>query len=59
MGKLYTCAEIADYYSVPIRTVWFWIREKKISAIKVGKYYRVSEEALRQFEQSQKTNARL
>lgn len=59
MGKLYTCAEIADYYSVLIRTVWFWIREKKISAIKVGKYYRVSEEALRQFEQSQKTDARL
>lgn len=55
MGKLYTCAELSDYYQVPLRTVWFWIRSKKISAIKIGKEYRIPEEAIKEFEAENKT----
>lgn len=55
MGKLYTCAEIAGKYRVQTRTVWDWIRSKKLVAIKVGKGYRVKEEDLELFEDSRKT----
>ena len=55
MGKLYTCEEISEYYRVPLNTVWFWIRNKKISAIKVGREYRISEDAIKEFEEKNKT----
>jgi len=55
MEKLYTCAEIADRYSVPVGTVWRWIRRKMIPAINLGKEYRISEIDLKQFEKERKT----
>lgn len=55
MDKLYTCAEIADRYSVPMGTVWLWIRDKKFPAIKIGKGYRVAEDDLRKFEAERRT----
>ena len=55
LDKLYTCAEIADRYSVPIGTVWLWIRDKKFPAIKIGKGYRVAEADLRKFEAERRT----
>lgn len=51
MDKLYTCEEVANRYSVKQTTVWAWIREGMISSLKVGKQYRISESALKEFEQ--------
>lgn len=50
MDKFYTCKEIAERYNVKIDTVWQWIRQKKLSAIKLGKVFRIKEEALSIFE---------
>jgi excisionase family DNA binding protein len=55
LGKLYTCAEIAERYSVQLITVWDWIRKKKLPAIKLGKQYRITEEAIQSFEESRRT----
>jgi excisionase family DNA binding protein len=55
LTKLYTCNDIADRYGVKILTVWDWIREKKLPAIKIGKEYRVGEEDIIQFEESHRT----
>ncbi|WP_312281766.1 helix-turn-helix domain-containing protein [Oscillibacter sp.] len=50
MGKLYTCDEVAERYGVKVITVWDWIRKGRLEAIKMPKGYRVSEEALREYE---------
>lgn len=55
MAHLYTCAEVAERYSVEVITVWDWIRKRKLGAIKLGKEYRISEEDLRHFEDSRRT----
>ncbi len=55
MTKLYTCDEVATRYGVEKETVWKWIRTKKMVALKVGKCYKVSEEHLKQFEESKST----
>ena len=54
MPKLFTCEEVAERYSVQVITVWDWIRKKKLSAMKIGKHYRVTEDDIKAFE----TNAR-
>ena len=55
MDNLYTCDKIAKRYNVPIGTVWLWIREKKLPAMKIGKKYQVKQEDLAKFEGSRKT----
>lgn len=50
MPKYYTCEEIADRYRVKTATVWGWIRNGKLLAIRIGGLYRVTEDAMRQFE---------
>ncbi len=55
MKQLYNCEFVAEHYGVALRTVWEWIRLKKLPAIKIGKEYRVSEEDLKSFEESMKT----
>lgn len=55
MAQLYTCAEVAKRYGVQTITVWDWIRKRKLSAIKLGKEYRISEDDLRLFEDSRRT----
>lgn len=52
MEKIYNCEEIAERYGVRISTVWDWIRNKKLTAMKIGKYYKVREEDLKKFEES-------
>lgn len=56
MAKMFTCEEVADRYRVKVITVWEWIRQKKLGAIKLGREYRVSEDDLKAFENSRKTN---
>ena len=54
MADLYTCAEVAQRYGVEKITVWDWIRKRRLGAIKIGKEYRISEDDLRQFEDSRR-----
>lgn len=54
MEKLYTCKEVAERYMVKEITVWQWIRDGKLTAIKAGNY-RVRESDLIKFEESRKT----
>ena len=55
MELFYSCEQVAERYGVKVETVWAWIREKKLSAVKIGKGYRVSESDLATFEQKNKT----
>lgn len=54
MAELYTCVEVAQRYGVEVRTVWDWIRRRKLGAIKLGKEYRISEDDLIRFEESRR-----
>lgn len=47
--RYYTPQEIADTFKVKKSTVYFWIREGKLRAIKMGNLVRVPEKALREF----------
>lgn len=51
MDKLYNCDEVAKRYGVKVETVWAWIREGKLKAVRIGKLYRIKESALSEFEQ--------
>ena len=44
MAKMYTCDEVAERYKVKVITVWDWIRQRKLNAIKLGREYRISED---------------
>lgn len=55
MSQMFTCEEVAERYKVKVITVWDWIRKKKLSAIKLGREYRISEEDLAAFEKSIRT----
>ncbi len=50
MQKYLSCNEVAELYGVKIRTVWGWIRDKKLSAIRLNKGYRIREEDIKRFE---------
>ena len=52
---MYTCEQVADRYAVQVITVWDWIRKGKLSAIKIGRDYRVSEEDIKNFEEIHRT----
>lgn len=57
MEMFYDCKQVADRYGVKISTVWAWIRDKKLSAIKIGKTYKVKAEDLETFEKANQTIA--
>lgn len=50
MDKIYSCEEIAKRYGVRTDAVWGWIRNKELTAMKIGKYYKVREDDLKKFE---------
>lgn len=50
MPKYYTCEEIATRYRVKTATVWGWVRNGRLHAIRIGGLYRITEEAVAQFE---------
>ena len=50
MDKLYTCEEVAARYSMKLTTIYDWIRNKTLGAVKVGRGYRVRESDLEAFE---------
>lgn len=41
MDEYYTCAEVAKLYKVQTATVWGWIRDGKVQAVKIGRNYRI------------------
>lgn len=52
MEKLYDCKQVAERYGVKITTVWDWIKTGKLKAVRIGRFYRIREEALAEFEKS-------
>lgn len=54
MSEMYTCEEVANRYKVKKITVWDWIRKGKLTAMKLGRDYRISEEDIRKFEESRR-----
>ena len=50
-----SCEQVADRYGVKVSTVWAWIREKRIPAVKVGKFYKIKAADLETFEKSNTT----
>jgi excisionase family DNA binding protein len=55
LEKYLTCEQVAERYGVKVMTVWAWIREKKLPAIRIGKGYRVKPEDLEAFEETRRT----
>ncbi|WFD12247.1 helix-turn-helix domain-containing protein [Tepidibacter hydrothermalis] len=55
MEKYLSCEEVAEKFSVKVITVWSWIREKKLKAIKTGKMYHIRPQDLAEFEEARKT----
>lgn len=47
--KVYTLDEVADIMKVTKRTLYNYIKAGKLHAVKMGKYWRVSEESLQAF----------
>lgn len=55
VDKFYTCKEVAERYKVEVITVQEWIRQKKLSAIRIGNRYRIKESDLLEFEKARVT----
>lgn len=47
--KVYTIDEIAELLHITRRTLYTYLKTGKLKAIKVGKYWRVTEENLKDF----------
>ncbi len=47
--RVYTLEEVCDILSITKRTVYNYIKAGKLRAFKMGKYWRVTEEAFREF----------
>lgn len=47
--KVYTLEELVDVLQVTRRTLYNYIREGKLKAVKMGKYWRVTEKQLEEF----------
>lgn len=54
MDNFYTPQEVADKLKVNIRTIYRWIREGKLKAVKVGELWRISEKELYKLLQGEK-----
>ena len=54
MAQMFTCEEVAERYKVKVITVWEWIRQKKLGAIKLGREYRITEDDVVAFEDSRR-----
>lgn len=47
--RIYTLDEIAEMLHIMRRTLYTYIKEGKLQAVKIGKYWRVSETNLQAF----------
>jgi len=55
MRACMSCEEVAERYGVKVSTVWAWVREKKLPAVKIGRIYKVRPEDLKVFEEQNTT----
>lgn len=55
MEKFYTCEEVAERLGVKVTTVWSWVRDKSLPAIKIVRTYRVKASDLEEFEKAHRT----
>jgi excisionase family DNA binding protein len=56
--QLYTPREIADYLKVDVRTVYRWLREGEMNAIRFQREYRVAESDLKDFLEARRFHAK-
>jgi excisionase family DNA binding protein len=54
--QLYTPQEVADILQLNVITIYSYIRKKVLSAVKMGRNYRVAKTDLDKFIESNKTN---
>lgn len=47
--KVYTIDEVATLLHVTRRTIYTYIKDGKLKAVKIGKYWRITEKALEAF----------
>ncbi|AHF07268.1 helix-turn-helix domain-containing protein [Desulfitobacterium metallireducens] len=47
--RFYKVSHVAEVLNVNYSTVWHWIDSGKLSALKIGRNYRISEEAILDF----------
>ena len=48
--KRLSCEEVAEMYGVHIQTVWRWIREGRLGAIRLGRSYYVRQSDIDEME---------
>lgn len=46
-SKLYTAPEVADMLRVNLKTIYRWIADDKLRAVKVGRTWRISSDTLK------------
>ncbi len=56
--QLYTPQEVADYLKVDVRTVYRWLREGELNALRFRREYRISETDLRDFLKRHRTRGK-
>jgi excisionase family DNA binding protein len=56
--QLYTPQEVADYLKVDVRTVYRWLREGELNALRFRREYRISETDLRDFLERHRTRGK-
>ena len=47
--EMLTPTEVAEYFKVPLKTVWRWFRNGTLPAVKVGRYWRIRRDTLSAF----------
>jgi excisionase family DNA binding protein len=52
--EYYTPDEVSQKLKIDVRTLYRWIREGKIRAVKIGHFWRISQAALDEFLQNPK-----
>ena len=59
MEQYLTCDDIAEMYKVKRITVWQWIREKKLNAVRTGRDYRIRQQDVEEFNNSRVTRRKV
>lgn len=55
MQEYYTPDEVSQKLKIDVRTLYRWIREGRIEAVKIGHFWRISQAALDEFLQNPKS----
>lgn len=59
MEQYLTCDDVAEMYKVKRITVWQWIREKKLNAVRTGRDYRIRQQDVEEFNNSRVTRRKV